>query len=348
MDQVPQLLKEHMQNHPGLELQDAVKFLYQSFLGPGHLIQDEPTALARLIRELDQVEADPKGPLYEPVGHGLCRLHLAACKGNHLSPQTLCRMFVLTAQEVKPDPAAFQHSLSLLETGLYPPEEVAAFLKDYRAQGYPPISHSATYRTSYAPAYRIVWERFAKLVPILAAIDSLLSTQPQTRVAIDGPCASGKTTLGQTLASLYRCPLFHMDDFFLRPEQRTPQRLGEPGGNVDYERFAHQILAPLCAGTPVHVLPWNCHEGIFGPERVVPPAPLALVEGSYSLHPLLQDQYHLRIWVEAPWSLREKRLLQRGGPDCLERFRSRWIPMEDRYFETFQIKKCCHITYSGI
>lgn len=30
---------------------------------------------------------------------------------------------------------------------------------------------------------------------------------------------------------------FGLDDFFLRMEQRTPERLREVGGNVDYERF---------------------------------------------------------------------------------------------------------------
>ena len=36
-----------------------------------------------------------------------------------------------------------------------------------------------------------------------------------------------------------------MDDFFLRPEQRTKMRLAEIGGNVDYERFYREVLIPL-------------------------------------------------------------------------------------------------------
>ena len=55
-------------------------------------------------------------------------------------------------------------------------------------------------------------------------------------VAIDGRCGSGKTTLGEYLEQVFDCNLFRMDDFFLRMEQRTPQRLKETGGNVDYER----------------------------------------------------------------------------------------------------------------
>jgi hypothetical protein len=38
-----------------------------------------------------------------------------------------------------------------------------------------------------------------------------------------------------------------MDDFFLRIEQRTPERMTEVGGNVDYERFLETVLFPVSA-----------------------------------------------------------------------------------------------------
>ncbi len=65
---------------------------------------------------------------------------------------------------------------------------------------------------------------------LLQAIDERLPRQERLLLAIDGGSASGKTTLAALLAQRYGCPVFHMDDFFLRPEQRTPQRLAEPGG----------------------------------------------------------------------------------------------------------------------
>ena len=68
-------------------------------------------------------------------------------------------------------------------------------------------------------------------------INMLLEEKNFVIVAIDGKCTSGKTTLASQLAEIYDCNVFHMDDFFLRPEQRTPERFAEVGGNVDYERF---------------------------------------------------------------------------------------------------------------
>ena len=72
-------------------------------------------------------------------------------------------------------------------------------------------------------------------------IDRLLSEKERVIVAIDGNCAAGKTTLASHLARQYDCNVFHMDDFFLRPQQRTPEQYAEIGGNVDYELIASRM-----------------------------------------------------------------------------------------------------------
>lgn len=86
-------------------------------------------------------------------------------------------------------------------------------------------------------------ERFR---PIVEEIEKLLGTKEQTiLIAIDGMSASGKTTLGYYLQELFSGNLFHMDDFFLRENQRTPERLAEVGGNIDYERFKREVIIPV-------------------------------------------------------------------------------------------------------
>ena len=79
-------------------------------------------------------------------------------------------------------------------------------------------------------------------------------------VAIDGRCGSGKTTLGEYLKQVFDCNLFRMDDFFLRMEQRTPQRLKETGGNVDYERFEETVLRPIFQKQTVFYQPFSCRK----------------------------------------------------------------------------------------
>ena len=47
-------------------------------------------------------------------------------------------------------------------------------------------------------------------------IETLLAEQEHVFVAIDGPCASGKTTLARNLNERFGGNVLHMDDFFLR------------------------------------------------------------------------------------------------------------------------------------
>ena len=109
-------------------------------------------------------------------------------------------------------------------------------------------------------------------------IDELLARKDTVIVAIDGPCTSGKTTLAGKLAELYDCNVFHMDDFFLRPEQRTSERFAEAGGNVDYERFGDEVLIPLQAGTDFSYRPFDCKTFTLAEPVAVEPKKLTIIE----------------------------------------------------------------------
>ena len=346
MNPLASLLDQHAKSHPALELRDGVKFLYQSYMGPGHLGLEPQAVLERLEAEWAGVEPDPDAPPTEPLGNGLCRLSLCACKGRGLEPATLAALFLHTAQTGAPDPQGLKDSLELLYTLPFPRGEVDRFLEDYRRAGLPSVHHSDRYRAAYAPAYRVVEQDLARLLPLLSAIDRHRRAHARTLVALDGPCATGKTTLGGLLSQLYGCPLFHMDDFYLPPERKTAQRLAEPGGNVDAERFGAEVLSPLSRGETVRYRPYRCQTGTLGEEIVVPPTPLAVVEGVYSLRPDLAPHYHIKCFLEVPWDTRRTRLLGRNGADGLERFQKLWIPLEDAYFRALPIRQSCDVVLS--
>lgn len=168
-------------------------------------------------------------------------------------------------------------------------------------------------------------------------IGELLTRKERIIIAIDGSCTAGKTTLAGLLAERYDCNVFHMDDFFLRPEQRTPERYGEAGGNVDYERFMQEVLTPLKAGKAFSYRPFDC--GTFQlkqPVRVTPKR-LNIVEGTYSLHPYFGDPYDLKLLMTVTPELQRRRILER--PAFLhKRFFAEWIPMEQRYFDSLRPK----------
>ena len=162
-------------------------------------------------------------------------------------------------------------------------------------------------------------------------IDELLEQKDMVIVAIDGKCTSGKTTLAGRLAEMYDCNVFHMDDFFLRPEQRTAERFAEVGGNVDYERFMEEVLLPLKAGKPFSYRPFDCRTFTLAEPLSVAPKKLNIIEGTYSHHPYFGNPYDLKIVLTIDDQTQRERILQR--PAFLhKRFFEEWIPMENRYF----------------
>ena len=163
-------------------------------------------------------------------------------------------------------------------------------------------------------------------------IDELLAEKDMILVAIDGKCTSGKTTLASKLAELYDCNVFHMDDFFLRPEQRTRSRFAEVGGNVDYERFQEEVLLPLRSGRSFSYRPFDCSTFTLSDPVIVTPKRLNIIEGTYSHHPYFGNPYDLKILLTIDEETQRRRILDR--PVFLHnRFFEEWIPMENRYFD---------------
>ena len=63
----------------------------------------------------------------------------------------------------------------------------------------------------------------------------------------------------------------------------------------------------------------------------------------YSCHPYFGDICDVRIFMDVDPAEQRRRILSRNGPEMLPRFVSEWIPMEELYFKTFQIKEKCSI-----
>lgn len=173
---------------------------------------------------------------------------------------------------------------------------------------------------------------------ICRRVEQLLQEKQTVLVAIDGSCTSGKSTLAAALARELDCNVFHMDDFFLRFQQRTAERLAETGGNVDYERFREEVLRPLKTGVPFSYHPYDCSTGSLKAPVAVEPRPIAIIEGTYSQHPYFEDPYDLRVFLKVSPEVRQNRILQR--PAFLHRrFFEEWIPMEHRYFRDFSVEE---------
>ncbi len=180
--------------------------------------------------------------------------------------------------------------------------------------------------------------------PLFEEIDKRLKCG-RLIIAIDGGSGSGKTTMAEMLRDIYGCNVFHMDDFFLRPEQRTPERFAEAGGNVDRERFLDEVLIPLSNEQTVVYRPFDCSKMALGDEVQTEPTPLTVIEGAYSMHPALSGYYDLSVFLDISPELQRERILKRNGEEKAEAFFGRWIPLENKYFTETHIKSRCDMVF---
>jgi len=178
---------------------------------------------------------------------------------------------------------------------------------------------------------------------VFKRIEKLLQQKNKVIIAIEGSSASGKTTLGKVLEQRYECNVFHMDDFFLQLEQRTKERLSEPGGNVDRERFLEQVLFPLKRNETIQYRRFDCSTFTILPAVEMVPRRLNVIEGAYSTHPAFGKYYDLSVFLDITPELQKERILKRNADKKAERFFKEWIPMEHRYFEKFDVKKSCDV-----
>ncbi len=356
---IEELIQRFYGRYPLSGFADIVKLVYQNEFAGGHLIADEAASLAALKDEIARMV--PNGPggadgageaLFEDIGGGLCRMNLRPAARSGLDAAVLHRFFAVTAGRYRGDEGSFRDKLSgllhMCETGALPFDagEAAAYLEQYRKDGCPAVSHTARYREAYRPSYRIVDSAFRDFFALFVKIgEQLASDRPVILAAIDGNSGAGKSRLGGLVRDVYGCNLFHADDFFLRPEQRTPERLSAPGGNVDAERFEAEVYSAVAAGRTVRYRSFDCAAMALGEPRDIPPRRLNVVEGAYSLHPALAGYCSLKVFLKISPEKQAERILARNGPAGYRRFAEEWIPKENLYFRTFDIERQCDLVF---
>ncbi len=116
------------------------------------------------------------------------------------------------------------------------------------------------------------------------------SLGPVRLIGIDGHAGSGKSTFAGRLAeALGGVPVLHLDDVATHEELFAwPDRLRT------------QVLEPLAAGRPAHWAPYDWVERRFGPEQVLEPAPVLLVEGVGAGRRALRPHLARLLWMETP------------------------------------------------
>jgi hypothetical protein len=167
---IGQLLGQHLQRYPRMELTDIYKLLHQAAMGAGHAIRDPAQARATLQSEYAQLSPEAQEPVVDPISPDgqLARVHLRAYLAAGHSVEALADAFLATPQTHPGAPdklARFCACLGdLADSGVIPftRAQISACFDPLVAQGFPVVHHSSAYHAAYRPAYRVV------AVPLLA------------------------------------------------------------------------------------------------------------------------------------------------------------------------------------
>lgn len=341
-------IKSQLELHSSMQPQDVIKLCYQAAFGAEHLLLDKERALIYFNEEYENTEPHASN-LYEQISPEIYRINLSAWKDSNMPSDWLFEMFVNSMKPVENGDALFLEYLKTLDENFeklpfsFSLNEWLDFKANYLKDGIRAIHHSQTYRDAEKPAYRIVDARFIRLLPLLQKASQITTSNFAKVIAIDGRAASGKSTMADDLKLILGAGIVHMDDFFLPLSLRTPERFQTPGGNVHHERFKEDVLPHISNDTAFSYRRFDCHIMDYNGTRFVNESDWRVVEGAYSLHPILGDYADLKVFSTIDPEKQMKRIAKRNGLEMAERFRTAWIPMEEMYYEHYKIKDKCDL-----
>lgn len=340
------ILIEHYNKYPKLQIQDVFKYLYQSSFGCEHLVTSQKAVTEYICDEYRNISCEAK-PVIEKLDGNYCRVHLSYLNSG-LSADTLGKIFSFSAKKEIDGQNNLIDKLLVAKSLVF--EKVLPFnltefdkeLKKWENNGYTAISHSDVFKNEYKPSYRVIANEFVPFLPFFSYLDKHLLIDKML-VAIEGGSASGKSTLSGIIKKIYDCNVFCMDDFFLPYEKRTKMRYSQVGGNIDWERFLKEVLEPLSKNETVEYKRFDCSSMTIKDCVHIKPKRLNIIEGAYSMHPMLSSYYDFSLFLDICPKIQKERILKRNLPQLAKRFFDEWIPLENIYFSKTNIKERCNM-----
>ena len=314
------LLDYHIKKYPKMQNQDKIKLIYQASLGPAHLINkiSEKKAYKYIIKEA-KIKAPIDNPYYEWISDSYIRVNIL--KERNL--KYFSKSFYESAKNAKYD-------INILEDNL------KKYLKEneYFNYDYKPIHHSTIYNEEYMPHYRLIHKDYLSLVMrIYQLYDYIEMQEKHTIIALEGKCASGKTTLAH---QCYNASIIHADDFFLPQNLKTKARLSEIGGNINYELIKETLEKVKKAWENdekiITIQAYDCEKEIYY-SKDIELKDKVLIEGVYSYHPYFNSLIDKCAYLFVDQSTQIERIMLRDNGD---RFLNEWMPLENKYFEKYK------------
>ncbi|MBL7135168.1 MAG: hypothetical protein ISS81_01080 [Candidatus Marinimicrobia bacterium] len=168
------LILEHLNRYPEMEVQDLYKIIYQATLGPAHLGTNEKIILSYLNREIESINADPEIDLVENISPSgkYIRINLKKFKNKSGNVKLLANVIALSAKEKVLNMEILNKRWKMIarivDSGdlLFDKEEFRQFSNFIISNKSEIPHHSKKYRECYSPSYRVVlknyWDEVAR------------------------------------------------------------------------------------------------------------------------------------------------------------------------------------------
>ena len=162
-------------------------------------------------------------------------------------------------------------------------------------------------------------------------LEEFIKEQPKPLVlAIEGKCASGKSTIANMFSDKYA--IIHIDDFFLPMNKKTASRMGEVGGNINYE-LIYDLLIGIKNNKVISYPKFDCQKQGYSKVNI-PYNEVIILEGVYSFHPYFNKLIDKLVYLEIDDKTQTSRINKRPNAN---RFFNEWIPLENKYYKESDI-----------
>jgi hypothetical protein len=185
-----ELLINHYQTYPKIQMQDVFKFLYQSSFGCEHLVSSLDKTIDYISKEYENFQRDEKIKIDRLDGN-YSRVYLSYLNEG-LNADTLGKLFI---QSAKKEEKGLEKLLEKIEVakelvleGMLPFKQVEfdKAIEEWKANGYKAIHHSNEFREAYKPAYRVISNDFIPFLDLFKELDKRLK-KGKVVVAVDVP-----------------------------------------------------------------------------------------------------------------------------------------------------------------
>jgi len=161
---IKNLLTDHVQRYPNMQLEDVYKLLQQAALGAGHAADSIESLESAFEQELSTLGDGPTELLIDPISPDgkIARAHIRALAASKINPKVLFEAFVKTTRdeiESKDKLRKFCNCvIDISEEDIlpFPSIDIQNLFSELLERDLPILRHSDIFREAYKPAYRII------------------------------------------------------------------------------------------------------------------------------------------------------------------------------------------------